>query len=117
MQQMQAALQHAQQQLADAQRDKSGENKKLELEAFKAATDRLKALGLTLTPEAAAAMGMQTAQSAAQALAVPEGSGGAAAPQMGPPPAMPMQQPMPAPEMQPQPQFQPQPAMPGTPQE
>lgn len=118
MQQLHGALQQAQQQLADAQRDKSGEDKKLELDAFRAATDRIKALGLTLAPEVAAALGMQTAQSAAQALAVPDvGAQQQPAAPMPMPMAAPMMQPQQMPPPQQQPQLQPPPAMPGTPQE
>jgi hypothetical protein len=108
MQQMAQALQHLQQQLADVQRDKSGEARKLEIDAFKAATDRIKALGLTVTPETAAAMGLQTAQSAAQALSGPDITPG------GDQPQAPQQTPMPMPAEPPE-QPQPPAAMPQQP--
>lgn len=72
MQQMQQAMQQMQQQLEDVKRDKGLESRKLDIEGHKADTDRLKALGVTLLPEVAASMGLQVAQSAAQALTGPD---------------------------------------------
>lgn len=96
IQQLQQGLQQAQQQLQAAEQDKSGEAAKLKIDAYKAETDRLKALGVTITPEAAAAMGLQTAQSASQALQSPD-LGGQQQPQQ-PIPADPGMQAQPAPQ-------------------
>lgn len=97
IQQLQQAMAQMEQKLAAVESDKSAEARKLDIDAHKADTDRLKALGVTLLPEVAAAMGLQVVQSAAQALNGPDITPG------GQP------QPMPAPQPQPE---QPQPAMP-----
>lgn len=110
MQQLQQALGQAQQALAEAEKDKRIENRKLDIAAHKADTDRLKALGVTLAPEVAASLGLQTVQSAVQSLGGPDVTPGGQQP--------PMQQPTPqpaAPEQQPQ--LQPQPEFPGQLQE
>lgn len=99
LQQLQAALQQAHQQLQQAQQDKSADAAKVRIDAYKAETDRLKALGVTILPEVAASLGLQTAQSAAQALASPDLTPGQpAAPAMPAPPAQPEQQPAVGPE-------------------
>jgi hypothetical protein len=103
MQQLHQQLLQAQQHAQAVDQDKSLEERKVEIDAFKASTDRIKALGLTVTPEAAAALGMQTAQSAVQALSSPGSP--ESAPSQPAQPAMPMNQ-------QPQPPAMPQP-MPG----
>lgn len=79
LQQLQQQIQQAGQQLQEAQKalkdkadDHATDREKMRIDAYKAETDRLKALGVTLTPEAAAAMGMQTMQSAQQALTGPD---------------------------------------------
>lgn len=98
LQQLQQALQEAQQQLADAGRDKSLEARKIDIDAHKADTDRLKALGVTLAPEVAASMGLQTIQAVQGALNGPD-----VTPGDPPPPAQPMPQPQhmaPPPEQQ-----------------
>jgi hypothetical protein len=71
VQQLTQTLQQLQQQLHDAQRDKSIDIEKLQLdqrksqiEAYKAETDRMEALGLQASPELAASLGLQVAQSA-----------------------------------------------------
>lgn len=101
IQQLVQALEQSRKQLEEAQRDKSIEVDKLKIDDYKAHTDRIKALGVTLAPEAAAAMGLQVAQSAAQVLATTDETPGAPAPQQ----QMPMQ---PPPEQAPQ-NIQPQP--------
>lgn len=68
LQQVSQQAQQLDQQLKDKSADRQTENRKLDIEANKADTDRIKALGLTVTPEAAAAMGFQTAQMAAGAM-------------------------------------------------
>lgn len=71
MQQMAQQIQQLGQQLQDAQRDKSIDVGKLEndklktnIDAYKAETDRMTALGLQASPEMAAALGLQVTQSA-----------------------------------------------------
>lgn len=71
MQQMAQQIQQLGQQLQDAQRDKSIDIGKLEndqrkaaIEAYKAETDRMQALGLQASPQMAAALGLQVTQSA-----------------------------------------------------
>ena len=89
MQQMQGMIQQLQQQLADKDRDKSLDDRKLEIDAFKATTERIDKLGLTLAPEAAAAMGFQLVQPTMQAIDGPDITpGGQSQPQ-----PMPQQQP------------------------
>lgn len=99
MQQMQGVIQQLQQQLDDEKRDKSQDDRKLDIDAFKAVTERLDKLGLTISPEAAAAMGFQVVQPTMQAIDGPDITPG----------AQQQAQPMPAPQPQPE---QPQPAMP-----
>lgn len=111
MQQLQQALQAAQQQVAQLEQDRAAEDAKVKIDAYKAETERLKALGVTIAPEVAASMGLATAQSAAQALQSPDLGGGPAPQPMPQPQPMPEQAPMPE-----QPQFQ-QPEFPGQPQE
>lgn len=91
-QQLQGVIQQLQQQLADAARDKSLDDRKLEIDAFKATTERIDKLGLTLAPEAAAAMGFQLVQPTMQAIDGPDITPGGQqqAPQ---PQQMPQQQP------------------------
>lgn len=72
IQQMGQQLQQVTQQLNDKQADREIDAEKVRIDAFKAETDRLKALGLTIPPEMAAAMGFQTAQAAQQALTGPD---------------------------------------------
>lgn len=96
MQQMQGVIQQLQQQLADKDRDKSRDDRKLEIDAFKATTERIDKLGLTLAPEAAAAMGFQLVQPTMQAIDGPDITPGGQQqmPQQQPEQqAMPMQQP------------------------
>ena len=100
MQQMQGFIQQLQQQLADEKRDKSIENRKLDIDGHKADTDRIKALGVTLLPEVAASMGLQVAQSAAQALGGPDVTPGS--------PQQPQQMPQQQPEQQAMPMEQPE---------
>lgn len=76
MAQLQQALTQCQQQLNDKNADRAVDQEKVridsrkaDIDAYKAETDRLAALGLTLKPEAASALGMQTAQ---QAMASPD---------------------------------------------
>lgn len=93
IQQMGQQMQQMHQALEDKQAERAQEAKKLEIDLFKAQTDRIKALGLTVTPEAAAALGMQTAQDAQQAL---NGVNPGGPPQPGGPPPQqqqPQQQP------------------------
>lgn len=71
IQQMGQQLQQLSQQLNDKKADQDLAREKAETDAYKAATDRIKALGLVLSPEDAAALGFQTAQSAQQALTGP----------------------------------------------
>lgn len=99
MQQMQGVIQQLQQQLADKERDKSLDDRKLEIDAFKATTERIDKLGLTVTPEAAAAMGFQLVQPTMQAIDGPDITPGA---QQQPAP-------MPQPEQPPMPAMQPPP--------
>ena len=100
MQQMQGLIQQLQQQLADEKRDKSIEERKLEIDGHKADTDRIKALGVTLLPEVAASLGLQVAQSAAQALNGPDITPGG---QQQPAPTQPQPEQPPMPAMQPPP--------------
>lgn len=96
LQQMQGVIQQLQQQLADAARDKSLDERKVEIDAFKATTERIDKLGLTLAPEAAAAMGFQLVQPTMQAIDGPDITPGGQQqmPQQQPEQqAMPMQQP------------------------
>lgn len=116
MQQMQGLIQQLQQQLQQVQQDKQRDDRKLDIDAFKAVTERIEKLGLTIAPEAAAAMGFQVVQPTMQAIDGPDITPGG--------PAQPMQPPMPQPEPQPMPQqapeqqqFQPAPEFPGQPQE
>jgi hypothetical protein len=97
MQQMQGVIQQLQQQLADKERDKSIDDRKLDIDAFKATTERIEKLGLTISPEAAAAMGFQVVQPTMQAIDGPDITPGGA--------------PQPAPMPQPQPEQPPMPAM------
>jgi len=99
MQQMQQMLAQAQQQIAQLQQDKQLEQRKLDIAAHKADTDRLKALGVTLLPEVAAAMGLQVSQGLGGADITPGGP--APQPQAMP---QPMPEPQPAAPEQPQPQ-------------
>jgi hypothetical protein len=92
MQQMQQAIEHLKQQLADAGRDKSIEERKLDIDANKADTDRIKALGLTLAPEIAAAMGYQMLPAAQQAMSGPDITPGGAPPAQQPQPMAPPDQ-------------------------
>lgn len=92
MQQMQGVIQQLQQQLADKDRDKSLDDRKLEIDAFKATTERIDKLGLTLAPEAAAAMGFQLVQPTMQAIDGPDITPGGQQ-QMQQPQQMPQQQP------------------------
>lgn len=109
MQQMQQAIQQLQGQLDEAGKDRAEAAEKLRIDGYKAETERLKALGVTLLPEVAAQMGMATAQSAAQALTGPDISQQQAPPQPQPmPQQQPEQQAMP---MQPEQQMQPPPDM------
>ena len=109
MQQMGQMLQQLQGQLAEAQKDRSEAAEKLRIDGYKAETDRLKALGVTLLPEVAASMGMQVAQSASQALTGPDVSPGGQQQPVPANPGTPEQQAMP---MQPeQQQIQPPPDM------
>lgn len=118
MQQMQGLIQQLQQQLQQVQQDKQRDDRKLDIDAFKAVTERIDKLGLTIAPEAAAAMGFQVVQPTMQAIDGPDITPGPAQPMQPPmpqpqPEPQPMPQPVPAPE---QPQFQ-QPEFPGQPQE
>lgn len=72
LQQMGQQLQQATQALNDKQAGLAIDAEKIRIDAYKAETDRLKALGLTMPPEAAAALGLQTMQSAQQALTSPD---------------------------------------------
>lgn len=72
IQQMGQQLQQVTQQLNDKQADREIDADKTRIDAYKAETERLKALGLTVPPELAAAMGFQTAQAAQQALSGPD---------------------------------------------
>lgn len=72
IQQMGQQLQQVTQQLNDKQADRKIDVEKTRIDAYKAETERLKALGLTVPPEVAAAMGFQTAQAAQQALSSPD---------------------------------------------
>jgi hypothetical protein len=99
MQQMQGMIQQLQQQLADKDRDKSLDDRKLEIDAFKATTERIDKLGLTLAPEAAAAMGFQLVQPTMQAIDGPDITPGGQ--QQAP------QQPQPMPQQQPEQQAMP----------
>lgn len=69
VQQAQAAIQQLQQQLAQANTDKSIEARKLDIDAFNAETNRLKAVGAGMQPEQVQALVMQTMQ---QLLASPD---------------------------------------------
>ncbi|MFK3738960.1 portal protein [Massilia sp. TN1-12] len=106
IQQLQQAMGQLQQQLQEAERDKSQDNRKLDIDAFKAVTERIDKLGLTITPEAAAALGFQLLQPTMQAIDGPDITPGgqqqipAPAPQEQPQPAMP--QPMPGPAQPPE---------------
>lgn len=116
MQQMQGLIQQLQQQLQQVQQDKQRDDRKLDIDAFKAVTERIDKLGLTIAPEAAAAMGFQVVQPTMQAIDGPDITPGGPAPQ---PIAQPMPEPQPMPQQAPaaeQPQFQ-QPEFPGQPQE
>jgi hypothetical protein len=72
VQQLGQQLQQVTQQLNDKQAQQANDQEKTRIDAYKAETDRLKALGLTMPPEAAAALGLQTVQSAQQALSSPD---------------------------------------------
>lgn len=110
IQQLTQALQQMQQQLQDAARDRSIEQEKVsidkrkaDIDAYKAETDRMDTLGLQATPQLAATLGMQVAQSALTAPDItPSPQGQAATPQ-----PMPPAQPQPAPPA-PQPEGMPQ---------
>jgi hypothetical protein len=103
MQQMAQQIQQLGQQLQDAQRDKSIDldkvaidRRKAEIDAYKAETDRMQALGLSASPEMAAALGLQVTQSA---LSGPDITPGDAPAQQMPEPQQ-ISQPMnPAPEV------------------
>lgn len=69
VQQAQAAIQQLQQQLAQANTDKSIEARKLDIDAFNAETNRLKAVGAGMQPQQVQALVMQTMQ---QLLASPD---------------------------------------------
>jgi hypothetical protein len=118
IQQLQQAMGHAQQQLADAQRDKQLDLMKVQIDAHKAETDRLKVVGAGMGPEQIQALVLQTLQ---QVLTSPDITPGAPGPQAAPPAAMPSPpQDMPrgpAPAAIEQPQFQTPPAPPGQLQE
>lgn len=113
IQQLQQALAHAQQQMGDAQRDKQLDAAKVQIDAYNAETNRIKAVGAGMGPEQVQALVMQTLQ---QVFTSPD-----ITPDAPPVPAQPgMPAPLALPEQvqpQPEPQFQPPPAQPGQPQE
>lgn len=103
IQQMGQQLQQMSKQLEDAQRDKAIDGEKIDIDrhkgkidAYKAETERMTALGLSASPEMAARLGMQLVQSAMTAPDITP-----SAPPMQQPP-MPPQQPAPQQMMQPE---------------
>ena len=98
MQQLQQALAQAQQALNDKQQDRQIELGKLQIDAHKAETDRLKVVGAGMQPDQVQALVVQTLQ---QLLSSPDITPGGPAPQpMAQPQPQPEPQPMPAPEQQ-----------------
>jgi len=88
MQQLQGQLQQLQQQLAEANDDKAIEARKLDIDAFNAETNRLKAIGAGMAPEQVQALVVQTMQ---QLLASPDVLPGAPPMAQGPMPPQGMQ--------------------------
>lgn len=98
IQQMQQQLGALHQQLQDAQRDKALEARKLDIDAFNAETNRIKAAGAGMSPEQVQMLVVQTLQ---QALQSPDILPPAAPPPMPPQQMQPPAQPMPQPQPQP----------------
>ncbi len=99
IQQMQQQMGQMGQQLQEAQRDKALEARKLDIDAYNAETNRIKASGAGMNPEQVQMLVMQTLQQALQSPDILP----------GPPPAAPPMFQQPGPPQQPEQQQQPEP--------
>lgn len=99
IQQMQQQMGQMGQQLQEAQRDKALEARKLDIDAYNAETNRIKAAGAGMSPEQVQMLVMQTLQQALQSPDILP----------GPPPEAPPMVQQPGPPQQPEQQQQPEP--------